>query len=74
MRGLLWQLAHPLAVAEHDAAPRHVDLPARTGAGQVAVGAGGAARLAALGRSALLAVTAPANRCTEGNVKAGPAI
>ena len=27
----------------------------------------------ALGAPALLAVTAPAHRCTEGNVKAGPA-
>ncbi len=41
---------HPLAVAEHDAgADGHVDLPARTGAGQVDVGVAGAVRVPALG-------------------------
>src|SRR5450755_429791 len=49
-------------------------LPARTGAVQVDVGVTGAVRVPARGASALLAVTAPAHRCTEGNVKAGPAI
>jgi hypothetical protein len=49
-------------------------LPARTGAVQVDVGVARAVRLPALGALALLAVTAPAHRCTEGNVKAGPAI
>ena len=40
-------------------------------------GRAGSARVPArtlLGRLALLAVTAPAHRCTEGNVKVGPAI
>ncbi len=49
-------------------------LPARTGAVQVDVGVAGAVRVPALGAPALLAVTAPAHRCTESNVKAGPAI
>jgi len=51
-----------------------VCLPARTGAVQVDVGVAGAVRVPALGAPALLAVTAPAHRCTEGNAKAGPAI
>jgi len=49
-------------------------LRARTGAVQVDAGVAGAVRVPALGAPALLAVTAPAHRCTEGNVKAGPAI
>lgn len=51
-----------------------VCLPARTGAVQVDAGVARAVRVPALGAPALLAVTAPAHRCTEGNVKAGPAI
>ena len=69
-RGLLRHLAspppgfghvpHPLAVAEHDAAPAvRRRLPARTGAVQVDVGVAGAVRVPALGAPTLLAVTAP---------------
>ncbi len=47
-------------------------LPARTGAVQVDVGVARAVRVPALGAPALLAITAPVHRCTEGNVKAGP--
>ena len=67
---------HPLAVAEHDAAPGgHVDLPARTGAVQVDVGVAGAVRVPALGVAAAAGGRGlPPTPWTEGNVKGGPAI
>jgi len=75
-RGLLRHLASPPPGFGHAPQPlaspsttrlrlrRH--LPARTGAVQVDVGVAGAVRVPALGAPALLAVTAPAYRCTEG--------
>ena len=60
--------------SQEGAAPASSESATRIRVRSASAGVAGAVRVPALGALALLAVTAPAHRCPEGNVNAGPAI